>query len=179
MDARSDASLDEDVVLVGADDVPLGTMPKLEAHRRGMRHRAISVIVRDGQGRLLMQQRAAGKYHSAGLWTNTCCSHPRPGEDVHEAAARRLAEEMGIDCALSPLFVTQYRAEVSNGMIENEIVHVFAGTFEGSPEPDPSEIAGWAWRTPAEIARDIAENPDKFTPWFRIYCRDFWGAMTG
>src|SRR5689334_21695042 len=123
---RADNAADQ-VILVDADDRPLGTMAKLEAHRRGLRHRAVSVIVRDGKNRLLLQQRAAVKYHSPGLWTNTYCSHPRPGEAAIDAARRRLAEEMGVACALSFLFSTHYRADVPGGLIEDEVVHVFGG----------------------------------------------------
>src|SRR5437868_14391149 len=112
---RSENSGDA-VILVDADDRPVGTMGKLEAHRQGLRHRAISVIVRDRENRLLLQQRAASKYHSGGLWTNTCCSHPRPGEDTFAAAERRLAEEMGFTCPLNLLFTTHYRADVSGGL---------------------------------------------------------------
>src|SRR5262245_32152936 len=119
------------VVLVAGDDRPIGTMPKLEAHRRGLLHRAVSVFVRDGSGRLLLQQRAVGKYHSGGLWTNTCCSHPRPGESAAEAAARRLDEEMGLACPLTFLFPMRYCATVSNGLVEHEIVKVFGGVFVG------------------------------------------------
>src|SRR5215510_9669857 len=121
---RSENSADE-VILVDEHDRPLGTMGKLEAHRRGLRHRAISVIVRDRHNRFLLQQRAAEKYHSGGLWTNTCCSHPRPGEDTQEAAGRRLKQEMGFTCELTFLFSTHYRADVSRGLIEDEIVQVF------------------------------------------------------
>jgi isopentenyl-diphosphate Delta-isomerase len=129
--SRSDNSAD-DVILVDEHDRALGTMAKLAAHQRGLRHRAISVIVRDRDNRLLLQQRAATKYHSGGLWTNTCCSHPRPGEDTLEAARRRLREEMGVACELQLLFSTHYRADVSRGLIEDEIVHVFGGRFDGT-----------------------------------------------
>ncbi len=142
---RADTSGDE-VILVDANDAATGILGKLEAHRLGLRHRALSVVLRDGAGRLLLQQRAAGKYHSGGLWTNTCCSHPRPGEDIAEAAVRRLDEEMGIVCPLTFRFSTHYRAPVSNGLIEDEIVHVFVGRFDGAPHPDPRRSrhgAGW------------------------------------
>jgi isopentenyl-diphosphate delta-isomerase len=167
------------VILVDADDRELGTMGKLEAHRRGLRHRAISVIVRDGQNRLLMQQRASAKYHSGGLWTNTCCSHPRPDEDTPDAASRRLTEEMGFSCPISFLFVTHYRADVSNDLVEDEVVHVFGGRFDGAPNPDPSEVSDWRWMTPEETARDIEARPELYTVWFREYCRNFWREMVG
>ena len=174
--ARADNSSD-DVVLVDEHDVATGLAPKLAAHRRGLRHRAISVIVGDRQGRLLLQQRAAGKYHSAGLWSNTCCSHPRHAESVADAARRRLAEEMGIVCPLTFLFTMAYRAEVPDGLIEDEIVHVFAGSFDGTPDPDPREVSDWCWRTPDEVAADIDRRPEAYTIWFRELHRRHWGAI--
>jgi isopentenyl-diphosphate Delta-isomerase len=176
--SRSENSADE-VILVDAEDRPLGTMGKLEAHRQGRRHRAISVIVRDRDNRLLLQQRAAGKYHSGGLWTNTCCSHPRPGEATHDAALRRLAEEMGFTCPLTLLFTTHYRASVSDELIEDEVVHVYGGRFDGAPDPDPHEVAAWRWTTPDELADDIDRHPQHYTVWFREYRRRFWPAMVG
>jgi isopentenyl-diphosphate Delta-isomerase len=175
---RSENSADE-VILVDADDQAIGTMGKLEAHQRGLRHRAISVIVRDGGNRLMLQQRAHGKYHSGGLWTNTCCSHPRPGEATIEAARRRLLEEMGFACDLSHLFTTHYRADVPGGLIEDEIVHVFGGRFDGEPDPDPSEVAAWCWKDADAVARDMHERPDKYTVWFREYRARFWPSMVG
>jgi isopentenyl-diphosphate delta-isomerase len=154
-------------------------MAKLEAHRQGLRHRAVSVIVRDRHNRLLLQQRAAAKYHSGGLWTNTCCSHPRPGEDTIDAARRRLAEEMGFTCPLTLLFTTHYRAEVASGLTEDEIVHVFGGRFDGRPDPDPQEVADWCWKTPVEVAREVDRRPEIYTVWFREYRRRFWPAMVG
>jgi isopentenyl-diphosphate delta-isomerase len=170
-DAAADPALGR-VILVDARDRAIGTAPKLAAHRRGLRHRAISVLVRDRSGRLLLQQRAAGKYHSAGLWSNACCSHPRPGEDSADAAARRLPEEMGIAAALTPLFSTHYRAHVPGRLIEDEIVHVYGGRFDGAPEPDAAEAADWCWVTLAEIARAIEQRPQAFTIWFRKFLRD-------
>ena len=176
-DGRADTSGDE-VILVDANDVATGTMGKLEAHRLGRRHRALSVVLRDSQGRLLLQQRAAGKYHSGELWTNTCCSHPRPGEGIADAAVRRLAEEMGIVCALAFRFVTHYRSSVSNGLVEDEIVHVFGGHFDGAPHPDPIEVAAWRWMAPAEIEAAIDARPEDFTVWFRKFRQEFWTELT-
>ena len=169
----------DSVILVDADDRPLGTAPKLDAHRRGLMHRAISVVVRDDRGRLMLQRRALAKYHSGGLWTNTCCSHPRPREDTHAAASRRLAEEMGFGCDLTFLFRTHYRAQVSNDLIEDEVVHVFGGRHDGAPDPDPGEVAEWRWMSADELARDVAERPEIYTVWFRKYCSQFWDAMVG
>jgi isopentenyl-diphosphate delta-isomerase len=177
-DHRSDNSTD-DVILVDEHDNSVGTMSKEDAHRRGIRHRAISVIVRDRGKRLLLQQRGHGKYHSGGLWTNTCCTHPRPGEDTIDAAHRRLAEEMGVSCRLSPLFTAGYRARVSAGLIEDEIVHVFAGEFDGVPVPDPDEVADWCWKTADDLAREIDQRPDGYTAWFLEYRRRFWRTMVG
>src|SRR5450830_1172135 len=165
------------VIVVDANDAPIGTLPKLAAHRRGVRHRAISVIVGDQHGRLLLHKRAAGKYHSGGLWTNTCCSHPRPGERAIDATIRRLAEEMGISCPLAFIFSMNYRAEVSNGLVEDEIVHVFGGHFNGAPSPDPLEASDWCWKSAAEIARDVDERPENYTIWFRKFRRDFWSDI--
>jgi isopentenyl-diphosphate Delta-isomerase len=169
----------DEVILVDADDRPVGTSAKLDAHRRGLRHRAFSVIVRDRGNRLLLQQRAAGKYHSGGLWTNTCCGHPRPGEATLAAARRRLTEEMGFTCPMTLLFITHYRAAVSNELTEDEIVHVFGGRFDGTPEPDPREVADWTWRAPDDVARDVDARPDAYTVWFRKYCHQFWDAVVG
>jgi isopentenyl-diphosphate delta-isomerase len=169
----------EQVILVDADDNRTGTAPKLEAHRIGLRHRALSVIVRDASGRLLLQKRQARKYHSGGLWTNTCCSHPRPQEPVQLAAARRLREEMGIACPLLHLMTVAYRAEVGAGMIEDEIVHVFAGLFEGPVRPDPGEADGFAWIGPEALRADISTSPERYSVWFRKYCAEHWPQLVG
>lgn len=174
---RADTSADE-VILVDANDVATGNMGKLEAHRLGRRHRALSVVLRDSAGRLLLQQRAAGKYHSGGLWTNTCCSHPRPGEEIGDAAVRRLEEEMGIVCRLGFRFSTHYRAPVSNDLIEDEIVHVFIGRFDGAPHPDPVEVKAWRWMVPSEIEAALDARPGDFTVWFRKFRQEFWAELT-
>ena len=170
---------DDLVVLVDADDCSIGTIGKLEAHRRGLLHRAISVVVRDGRNRLLLQQRASSKYHSGGLWANTCCSHPRPGEAVADAAARRLVEEMGFACSLSFLFPMRYCAPVSNGLVENELVHVFGGQFDGTPEPDPHEVMAWCWKHPTELADELDKQAEIYTVWFRKYCQEHWDVLSG
>jgi isopentenyl-diphosphate Delta-isomerase len=176
--ARADNSGD-DVIVVDANDVEIGTAPKLDAHRQGLRHRAISIVIGDGRGRVLLHQRAAEKYHSGGLWTNTCCSHPRPGEPVHDAAVRRLREEMGIVCPLTFLFAMPYRAQVSNDLIEDEITHVFAGAFSGAPVPSPDEVADWRWMDATEVTRDIGAHPERYTYWFRKMCHEHWDHVTG
>jgi isopentenyl-diphosphate delta-isomerase len=161
------------IVLVDSADVPLGTASKLDAHRRGLKHRAVSALVRNSQGLMLLHRRAAGKYHSAGLWTNACCSHPRPEENETAAVRRRLREEMGVDCPLDPLFVAHYRAAVSNDLIEDEVVHVFGGTHDGAVAPDASEVSDWKWISYAELLADQAANPGRYSVWFMHYMREF------
>lgn len=158
----------EHVILVNEQDEALGTMEKLEAHRQGLQHRAFSVFVYDRQGRMLLQQRATGKYHSGGLWTNSCCSHPRPGESTLAAAHRRLVEEMGFDCELRPAGILPYRADVGNGLIENEVDHLYSGRYDGEVRPAPEEAAGYRWLSPDEIAAALADAPEEFTAWFRL-----------
>jgi isopentenyl-diphosphate delta-isomerase len=167
----------DEVIIIDANDIPIGTALKLDAHRNGLRHRAISIVIGDGNGRVLLHQRAAEKYHSGGLWTNTCCSHPRPGESVLDAAVRRLEEEMGIVCPLSFIFAMPYRAEVSNGLIEDEITHVFGGHFTGSPTPNPNEVADWRWMDYTEVERDVDARPELYTAWFRKMRREFWNRV--
>lgn len=162
------AAPEELVVLVDERDGERGVSPKLEAHREGRLHRAFSVFVFDPSGRLLLQRRARGKYHSAGLWSNTCCGHPRPGELLIKAAHRRLREEMGIDCLLRPAFDFTYRAELENGLIEHEYDHVFVGRFAGTPAPDPDEVAEWRWASVSETLADLEQRPQHYTAWFRI-----------
>ncbi len=160
--------MEERVILVDAEDRELGPAFKLPAHRTGQLHRAVSVFVFDDRGRLLLQQRAATKYHSPSLWSNTCCGHPRPGEATSEAAHRRLREEMGFDCALCEAFSFVYRAELAGGLVEHEYDHVFVGQYDGRPRPDPEEVAAWRWTSLDTVIRDAREHPDSYTTWFRI-----------
>jgi isopentenyl-diphosphate delta-isomerase len=169
----------EHVVLVDEVDVAIGTAGKLDAHRQGRLHRALSVVVRDPLGRILLQKRHIAKYHSGGLWTNTCCSHPRPDEPVADAAGRRLGEEMGLACALWPLMTVTYRAEVGNGLIEHELVHVFGGRYDGPVRPDPGEADGYDWVTPQALAADLALAPHRYSVWFRKYCAEHWDRVAG
>jgi isopentenyl-diphosphate delta-isomerase len=172
--------MEDDVILVDEADHAIGRMGKLAAHEAGRLHRALSVIIRDSDGRLLMQRRARGKYHSGGVWTNTCCSHPRPGERPADAARRRLREEIGIDHpALMPLFITTYCAEVGGGLVEHELVHVFAGVWNGAVAPDPSEVEEYAWIAPETLRADMAANPQNYSVWFRAYCDRFWERIAG
>ncbi|MGD8278940.1 MAG: isopentenyl-diphosphate Delta-isomerase [Gemmatimonadota bacterium] len=159
---------EEQVVLVTPDDLPIGVAGKASAHEGGMLHRAFSVFVVNGAGEWLLQRRASHKYHSGGLWSNTCCSHPRPGEAVEAAAHRRLREEMGFDCALDPVFSFVYRAPLDHGMIEHELDHVLIGVHDGDPVPDPREVGDWRRASPEEIRRALAERPKAFTQWFAL-----------
>ena len=168
---------EERIILVDDDDGEVGLASKLEAHRRGLRHRAISVSILDSRGRMLLQQRARGKYHSGGLWTNACCTHPRAGEPVEAAARRRLREELGVDCALKFLARTHYRAAVGGGLIEDEVVHLFVGAFDGAVTPDPAEVAAYDWVSRAELSARVAAEPAAYTYWFRHYLRAYADAM--
>jgi isopentenyl-diphosphate delta-isomerase len=163
--------MEERVVLVDENDGEVGTLEKQRAHAEGRLHRALSVFVLNARGEMLLQRRAAAKYHSAGLWTNTCCSHPRPGERVDHAARRRLREEMGIDCDLSPAFAFTYRADVGGGLAEHEFDHVFLGRWNGEPRPDEDEVDQWRWVSLPDVEREVADDPAAFTPWFRIVLR--------
>ncbi len=166
--------LQEDIVLVDHEDRELGIAEKLETHRRGDLHRAFSVMVWDNSGRLLLQRRQIGKYHSGGLWTNSCCGHPRPGERTSDAARRRLGEEMGFSCALSPIGTFTYRAELGEGLIEHELVHLFRGRYAGAISPNPAECDGFSWSSPDVIRRQIEAAPHCFSVWFRKYVEAEW-----
>lgn len=159
--------MEDQLILVRADDTPTGVCGKLQAHREGLLHRAFSLFVFDDAGRLLLQRRAAQKYHSGGLWTNTCCGHPRPGECMAAAVRRRLREEMGIACDLREVGSLLYRAALDQGLVEHEYVHIHAGRFGGDPEPDPAEAAGWKWLSLPALFAWLAAEPSAFTVWFR------------
>ena len=157
---------DELVVLVDPRDTPIGVAPKLAAHRDGLLHRAVSVLLFDGAERVLLQRRAAGKYHSALLWSNTCCGHPRPNESPHAAACRRLREEMGIArCRLEFAGRFVYRADGLDALVEFEVDHVYVGRWSGTPRPDPQEVASWRWCTLDELVNDLATSPSSHTVW--------------
>ena len=158
----------EQVILVDEQNREVGADEKLRAHQRGAPHRAFSVFVFDRRGRLLMQRRAAGKYHSAGLWSNTACGHPRPGETTGEAARRRLREEMGFDCELREAFEFIYRAELDGALVEHEYDHVFVGEYSGQPAPDPSEVEAWRWVSLGELRRDLRTEPARYTFWLKV-----------
>ncbi|WGQ11755.1 isopentenyl-diphosphate Delta-isomerase [Pedobacter gandavensis] len=159
---------EEEVILVDKNDNPIGTMPKLEAHLKGELHRAFSVFIFNSSGALLLQQRALDKYHSAGKWTNTCCSHPRPGELTADAAKRRLKEEMGMECELRPIFSFAYRAEVENGLVEHEFDHVYFGSSDTLPIPNPLEVADFKYISMEALELDLQNNKDSYTEWLKI-----------
>lgn len=157
-----------EVILVDEKDNAIGIADKILAHRQGFLHRAFSVLIFNTSGEWLLQQRADDKYHSGGLWTNTCCSHPYPGEDVFIAANRRLAEEMGLHCHLEKHGELSYRVDFDNGMTEHEYDHVFTGTSDSLPIPDTKEVKSWKYITCDELQGQISKYPEKFTYWFKL-----------
>jgi isopentenyl-diphosphate delta-isomerase len=159
---------EERVVLVNEHDEPIGIEDKSRAHLLGTLHRAFSVFILNPAGQLLLQKRALTKYHSRGLWSNTCCGHPRPHETISHASRRRLREEMGFESNLREVFSFLYRANLEDGLIENELDHVLVGQFEGVPAPNPSEISEWRWVDVAGLSVDLRRNPENYTCWFRI-----------
>ncbi|SFM88323.1 isopentenyl-diphosphate delta-isomerase [Izhakiella capsodis] len=155
-----------DVILVDEADRPLGTMEKLEAHTKGLLHRAISVYVFNRQGELMLQRRASDKYHCAGLWSNTTCGHPLPQESNAHAAQRRLREEMGLSLPLTPIFELRYNLALGNGMSEHEYGHVFFACSDEHPCLNPQEADAWRYASLPDLANAIAQDPQPFTPWF-------------
>ncbi len=157
-----------EIILVDEFDEKIGTGEKMAVHQAGWLHRAFSILVFNSRGEMLLQKRAQGKYHSGGLWTNACCSHPRAGTYILQEARNRLLEEMGIHCELEEIFTFVYRADLGNGMVENEIDHVFRGTSDAEPRPNPEEAEDWRRIRMEDLRMEISENPENFTPWFRI-----------
>lgn len=158
----------EKLILVDKNDNEVGTEEKMKAHEDGTLHRAFSVFIFNDRDEMLLQQRAKSKYHSGGLWTNACCSHPRPGETVEQAAHRRLVEEMGFDCPLEVKFNFIYRAEFDDGLIEHELDHVLFGKYEGAIHFNPDEVEDYLWVSIESLKKDMAENSDNYTVWFKI-----------
>jgi len=159
---------EEKLVLVDKNDNQIGLMPKMEAHQKGILHRALSIFIFNSENQILLQKRSSNKYHSGGLWTNTCCSHPRDGENIIDAGSRRLSEEMGIKAELKQAFNFTYKAELENGLIEHEYDHVLIGEFNGSPILNKDEAEDWKWMSLEEIEKDINENQEDYTVWFVI-----------
>ncbi len=157
----------DQVILVDRDDNPIGVGEKTATHQRGTLHRAFSIFIFNPAGHMLLQQRAHHKYHSGGLWSNACCSHPRPGEETQKAAHRRLQEEMGFDCPLEEVFQFIYRAELDNDLIEHEYDHVLVGVYDGQVTPNPNEVAAYQWVEVEALQRDVQTHPDRYTVWFK------------
>lgn len=158
----------EEVILVDESDKPVGTMEKMEAHTKGLLHRAFSIFIFNSKNEILLQQRALTKYHSAGLWTNTCCSHPRPGEDTLAAAIRRLEEEMGMQTKLEYKTSFIYKTKFDNDLTEYEFDHVFIGTTDLKPVLNKEEVHAFKWLSPEKIKEEIRATPEAFTSWFKI-----------
>ncbi|MFS4456788.1 isopentenyl-diphosphate Delta-isomerase [Maribacter sp. 2304DJ31-5] len=165
---------EEEVILVNENDEQIGTMPKMEAHEKAELHRAFSVFVLNDSGEIMLQQRAAHKYHSPLLWTNTCCSHQRVGESNIEAGKRRLREEMGFSTELKELFSFIYKAPFDNGLTEHELDHVMIGYANEAPHINTDEVGDWKWMKPETIKKDIEDNPRDYTVWFKIIFEKFY-----
>jgi len=163
----------ERVILVDECDIPVGDMEKMEAHEKGLLHRAISVFIINSKGEVLLQRRADHKYHSGGLWTNTCCTHPRVGESCFDAANRRLEEEMGMKADLHEAFFFIYKAELDHGLTEHEFDHVFIGFSDETPVLNPDEVSDFKWMTVSDIQNSIQSDPKAFTEWFKVIFSEF------
>ena len=166
------------VILVDDNDNEVGTAGKTEAHQKGLLHRAFSIFIFNSKGEMLLQQRAMTKYHSGGLWTNACCSHPQPGQRTEEAAARRLQEELGFTSQLEKVFDFVYKTGLDNGLTEHEFDHVFTGEYDGEVMINKEEAAAVCWKQVKEIAGSLKAEPDKYTVWFRLAfprIQEWWG----
>jgi len=172
--AKSNQMKIEKVVLVDQQDNPIGEMEKMEAHEKAILHRAFSVFVFNNKDELMLQQRALSKYHSPGLWTNTCCSHPVPGEKIIDAGHRRLNEEMGFDCEINKIFDFVYKAKLNKGLTEHEFDHVLFGRYDNMPKINPEEVEHWKWMKMSDINHDMKNHPKKYTVWFRIAFDRVW-----
>ena len=158
----------EQVILVDEQDNVVGAMDKLEAHRQGILHRAFSIVIFNSKGELLLQKRSMKKYHSGGLWTNSCCSHPKPDELISHAARSRLNYEMGIDLHPDFAYKFLYKSQLDNNFIEHELDHVFTGVFDGTPVINSEEVEDWKFVNIDDLQADILQNPDNYTVWFRL-----------
>lgn len=158
----------EEVILVDQFDKQIGTMEKMQAHKEGVLHRAFSIFVFNSNNELLLHKRASNKYHSAGLWTNTCCSHPRPNERIVDAAKRRIKEEMGFECEVKPLYEFIYYQPLENGLSEHELDHVLIGKYNDAPEVNKDEVDEWKYETIENIDKELKEKPEAYTAWFKL-----------
>jgi len=163
----------EEVILVDENDNEVGVMEKMQAHIEAKMHRAFSVFIFNSKKELMLHKRASHKYHSGGLWTNTCCSHPRPGENTVDAAHRRLLEEMGFDCEIKEIFHFTYCRKLDHGLTENELDHVFIGQYNDEPTLNPEEVEDWRWISLEELKGDIQTNPNHYTEWFKIIIEEY------
>ncbi len=168
---------EENVILVDRNDHQIGMMPKMEAHRQGILHRAFSVFIMNEAGEIMLQQRSATKYHSPLLWTNTCCSHQRLGESNIQAGRRRLMEEMGFTTELEVLFQFIYKAPFDNGLTEHELDHVLMGYYNNPPKINLKEVASWKWLSPAAVRKEMHNDPEKYTIWSRIIFEKFYSYL--
>ncbi|MGB0279729.1 MAG: isopentenyl-diphosphate Delta-isomerase [Flavobacteriaceae bacterium] len=166
--------MEEQVILVDKQDNPIGLMPKMKAHEKGVLHRAFSVFILNNKGELMLQQRALHKYHSPGLWTNTCCSHQRNGESNIAAGQRRLREEMGFVAELREVTSFIYKAPFDNGLTEHELDHIMIGQYNDEPNINPEEVADWKWMSVDAVRNDINIHPEKYTAWFIIIFEQFY-----
>lgn len=165
---------EEQVILVNEQDEPIGLMPKLEAHEKAALHRAFSVFILNSKNEIMLQQRAAQKYHSPMLWTNTTCSHQRAGESNLQAGNRRLMEEMGFKTDLKELFSFIYKAPFENGLTEHELDHVMIGYYNDEPNINRDEAESWKWMGIDEVKIDMQDHPEQYTVWFRIIFDEFY-----
>ncbi|MFD0861170.1 isopentenyl-diphosphate Delta-isomerase [Sungkyunkwania multivorans] len=168
---------EEKVILVNERDEQIGLMNKLEAHEKALLHRAFSVFILNEKGELMLQQRAKHKYHSPGLWTNTCCSHQRAGESNIAAGKRRLQEEMGFVTELEESISFIYKAPFDNGLTEHEYDHVLVGYYEAAPSINKDEVASWKWMQLEEVKKDIEQQPELYTAWFKIIFEKFYSHI--
>ena len=166
--------IEEQVILVNENDEQIGLMPKLEAHEKALLHRAFSVFVFNDKNELMLQQRAAHKYHSPKLWTNTCCSHQREGETNIQAGIRRLKEEMGFVTPLEESISFIYKAPFDNGLTEHEYDHILIGKYNNDPNINPDEVSNWKWMSLDNIKTDIKTQPENYTEWFKIIFDKFY-----
>jgi isopentenyl-diphosphate delta-isomerase len=158
----------EHVILVDEDDNAIGTMEKLEAHQKGVLHRAFSILLFNSNGEILLQKRSDEKYHSGGLWTNTCCSHPLPDESMEQATRRKLIQEMGVDVHTEFAYKFIYKTNLDKNLIEHECDYVFTGTFNDAPIINKEEVADWKFMDLKSLRKDILENPENYTYWFKL-----------
>ena len=171
--------MERKVILVNESDCVIGSADKIKAHEDGMLHRAFSAFIINNKDELLLQKRAGSKYHSPGLWTNTCCSHPAPGEDLQQSAEKRLFEEMGISCTLIWMFKFMYKTTFENKLTEYEIDHVFLGRSNANPTPNPDEVEDWRWVNIDALKVDLKNNPQLYTFWFCHVFDRFYDSYRG